>query len=60
MVLKSEGLRWSGHEIRMGDIRNAYNILGGKSEEWKELARPRCRWEVILKEILKKYMKLWI
>jgi len=29
----------------MGEMRNAYNILGGKSESKKPLERPRRRWE---------------
>jgi hypothetical protein len=29
----------------MGDIRNAYNILVGKLEGKKPLARSKCRWD---------------
>jgi hypothetical protein len=29
----------------MGDIRNAYSILVGKSEWNRPLGIPRCRWE---------------
>jgi hypothetical protein len=28
----------------MGEMRNAYDILVGKSEGKKSLVRPRCRW----------------
>jgi hypothetical protein len=28
----------------MGEMRNAYMILVGKSEGKRPLARPRCRW----------------
>jgi hypothetical protein len=26
-------------------VRNAYNILIGKTEETRQLGRTRCRWE---------------
>jgi hypothetical protein len=29
----SMSTRWAGHVARMGEKRNAYNILAGKSEE---------------------------
>jgi len=38
-------MRWEGHIARMGDIRNAYSILVGKSEWNRPLGIPRCRWE---------------
>jgi hypothetical protein len=35
-------MRWVGHVARMGEVRNAYNILVGKPEDeettWKTLA----------------------
>jgi hypothetical protein len=34
-----------GHVARMGDMRNAYNILVGKPEGKRQLGRPRRRWE---------------
>jgi hypothetical protein len=30
----------------MGEMRNAYKILIGKSERKRPLGRPRLRWEV--------------
>jgi hypothetical protein len=33
----------------MGEVRNAYKILIGKSEGKRTLGKPRRRWEVILK-----------
>jgi len=30
---------------RMGEMRNAYSILAGKSEGKRPLRRPRRRWE---------------
>jgi hypothetical protein len=37
--------KWAGHVARMGEMRNAYNILVGKPEGKRPLGRPRCRWE---------------
>jgi hypothetical protein len=38
-------MRWEGHVARMGDMRNAYNVLVGKYEGKRLLGRPRCRWK---------------
>jgi hypothetical protein len=32
MIIKSRRLRWAMYVTRMGEIRNAYKILVGKSE----------------------------
>jgi len=37
--------RWAGHVVRMEEMRNAYKILVGKSEQKRPLGRPRRRWE---------------
>jgi hypothetical protein len=37
--------RWAGHVVRMGEMRNTYNILIGKPEERKPLGRHRSRWK---------------
>jgi hypothetical protein len=29
----------------MGEVRNVYKVLGGKSEGKRPLGRPRQRWE---------------
>jgi hypothetical protein len=42
MVIKSRRMRWVGHTARMGEMRNAYNILVGKPTP---LGRPGRRWE---------------
>jgi hypothetical protein len=42
--IKSRRMRWM-HITFMGEMRNAYNILIGKSEGKRPFARPRCRWE---------------
>jgi hypothetical protein len=43
-IIKSRRMRWVGHVARMGEKRNAYNLLARKPE-WKGSAgRPRRRW----------------
>jgi hypothetical protein len=37
-------MRSAGHVARMGENRNSYTILVGKSEGKRSLGRPRCRW----------------
>jgi hypothetical protein len=44
-VIKARRIRWAGHVARMGEVRGAYNILVGKPEWRRPLARPRRRWE---------------
>jgi hypothetical protein len=34
-----------GHVARMEEMRNAYNIVVGRSEGKRPLRRPRRRWE---------------
>ncbi|KAJ4439921.1 hypothetical protein ANN_08051 [Periplaneta americana] len=43
--IKSRRLRWAGHVVRMGESRNAYRVLVGRSEGKRPLGRPRHRWE---------------
>jgi hypothetical protein len=43
-MIKSRRMRWAGHVARMGEKRNAYRVLVGKSEGKSPLERPRCRW----------------
>jgi hypothetical protein len=43
--MKSRRMRWAEHVARIGDRRNAYNILVGKPEGERPLRRPRRRWE---------------
>jgi hypothetical protein len=40
-MMKSRRMRWAGHVARMGEKRNAYRILLGKSEGKRPLGRPR-------------------
>jgi hypothetical protein len=44
-VIISRRKRWAMHEARMGQMRNAYNILVGKPEGKRRFMRPRHRWE---------------
>jgi hypothetical protein len=37
-------VRWAGHVARMGEKRNAYRLLVGKSEGRRPLGRPRRTW----------------
>jgi hypothetical protein len=43
-IIKSRGIRWTGHVARMGEKRNAYRLLVGKPEGKRQLGRPRRRW----------------
>jgi hypothetical protein len=43
--IKSRRMRWAGHVARMGEGRNVYRVLVGKSEGKRPLGRPRRRWE---------------
>ncbi|KAJ4447833.1 hypothetical protein ANN_09841 [Periplaneta americana] len=38
-------LRWAGHVACMGESRNAYRVLVGRSDGKRPLGRPRRRWE---------------
>jgi hypothetical protein len=44
-MIKSRRMRWAGNVARMGEMRNAYNILIGKPETKRPLERSRRRWE---------------
>jgi hypothetical protein len=37
-------MRWAGHVVRIGERRNAYRTLVGKTEGRRPLGRPRRRW----------------
>ncbi|KAJ4439547.1 hypothetical protein ANN_07671 [Periplaneta americana] len=43
--IKFRRLRWALHVARMGESRNAYGVLVGRSEGKIPLGRPRRRWE---------------
>jgi hypothetical protein len=41
----SRRMRWAWYVVRMGEMRNAYNIVVAKPEGKTPLGRPRCRWK---------------
>jgi hypothetical protein len=43
-TIKSRRIRWTGHVTRLGEMRNAFNVLVGKPEGKRPLGRPRQRW----------------
>jgi hypothetical protein len=43
-IIKSRRMRWAGHVARMGEKRNAYKLLVGKTEGRRPLGIPRRRW----------------
>jgi hypothetical protein len=44
-MINSRRISWAGHVARIGEKRNAYRILVGKSEGKRPLGRLRRRWE---------------
>ena len=42
---KSRRLRWTGHVVRMEEVRNVFKILTGKPTGKRPLGRPRRGWE---------------
>jgi hypothetical protein len=49
MQIKPRRMRWAGHVACMGEGRNMYRVLVGRSEGKRPLERPRCRWEDVIK-----------
>jgi hypothetical protein len=47
-VIESKRMRWEGHLVRMGKIKNSYKIFVGKPEGKRQLGIARHRWEVTL------------
>jgi hypothetical protein len=43
-MIKSKRMMLAGNVARMGEKKNAYRLLVGKSEGKRPLGRPRCRW----------------
>jgi hypothetical protein len=43
-IIKSRRIRWAGHVTRLREKKNAYRILGGKSEGKRPTGRPRRMW----------------
>jgi hypothetical protein len=42
-MIKSRRMRWAGHVAQIGEKRNAYRILVGKTESTSPLGRQRRR-----------------
>jgi hypothetical protein len=42
-VIKLRKEKWAEHVARIGEMRNAYNISVGKSEEKSPFERPKCK-----------------
>jgi hypothetical protein len=55
-VIQSRRKRFAANLVRMGEVRNACNILAGKPKGKRPLGRPRRGWEdsvtVDLREIV--------
>jgi hypothetical protein len=43
-IIKARRMRWAEHVARMGEKRNAYRLLVGKSEGRRPLGTPRRTW----------------
>jgi hypothetical protein len=52
-VIKTRRIRWVGHMTCVGEKRNAYRILVGKTEGKSLPERLGCRWEDSIKMDLK-------
>jgi hypothetical protein len=52
-VINSRRMRRTGYVARMGEMRNADNILVGKHKEKRPLGRTRHKWEDILIDVRK-------
>jgi hypothetical protein len=44
-LIKSRGMRWTGHVACLGDMMGVHRFLVGRPEGKSLIARPRCRWE---------------
>jgi hypothetical protein len=48
MIIPSR-MRWASYVAHMGEMRNAYKILAGKSEGKRPLGRLRRKWKDTIK-----------
>jgi hypothetical protein len=44
-LIKLRKMKWARQVARIGQVRNAYNILVGRPEGKRPLGRPMSRWE---------------
>jgi hypothetical protein len=42
-MMKSRRMRWAGHVARMGEKRDTYRLLVGKTEGKRPLGKTKCR-----------------
>jgi hypothetical protein len=56
--IKSRRMSWTLYVARMGEGRNVYRVLVGKSEGKRPLERPRYRWENGIKMDLRRLVGL--
>jgi len=54
-VIKSRRVRWVGHVARRGREEVSQDFLEGKPERKRSFGRPRCRWRIILRWIVRKW-----
>jgi hypothetical protein len=52
-MIKSRMMGWAGHEARVGEMRNAYNVLVEKPEVKRPLGNPWNRREGNIKTYLR-------
>jgi hypothetical protein len=52
-MIESRRMMWMGRVARIGEMRNAYSILVGKSEGKISFGRHRCRWKGDIKMVLR-------
>jgi hypothetical protein len=65
-IINSRRMRWAGHVARMGEKRNAYRILVGKTAgkrplgrprrngvDWMDMALDRDQWRALVNTVLK-------
>jgi hypothetical protein len=44
-MIKLDTIKWVGHAARMGEKKNACNIVVGRHQETRLTEGTRCRWE---------------
>jgi hypothetical protein len=54
-MMESRRMRWIGHVAHIGEKRNVYRILMGRSEEKRTLERSRGKRENNIKWILERW-----
>jgi hypothetical protein len=59
-MIKLRSIKWAGHVIRMGEVRNAYKIVVGRADRKKPYGGPRRRWEDNIRiDIREIWWKVW-